>query len=193
MKKALSNSIKQTAKYMLNISEDIRILNALEKSVNICVSSLNSGKKILLAGNGGSAADAQHIAAELVSKFNLNRPGLCAIALTTDTSIITSIGNDYGFDFLFSRQLEAIAGPGDVFIAYSTSGRSLNILRALNFANENKIFTIGLTGNGNSPMKDLCKILIKIPSDRTPLIQECHLVLGHLLCEHIEINMFGLK
>ena len=193
MKKKLSSGIKQTAKLMLDISEDSSILDAIEKSVDICVSSLKGGGKILLAGNGGSAGDAQHVAAELVSKFNLDRPGLCAIALTTDTSIITSIGNDYGFDVLFSRQLQAIGAPGDVFIAYSTSGKSLNILKALKLANKNKILTIGLTGNRNSPMKDLCKILIKIPSDKTPLIQECHLVLGHLLCEHIEIKMFGLK
>jgi len=191
MKLYLSHSIKQTAKCMLDISEDINLLKAIEKSVDICVSSLKKGGKIFLAGNGGSAADAQHIAAELVSKFNLDRPGLCAIALTTDTSIITSIGNDYGFDVLFSRQLQAIGAPEDVFIAYSTSGKSSNIINALKFANENKMLTIGLTGNSNSPMQDLCKILIKIPSDKTPLIQECHLVIGHLLCEQIENKIFG--
>ena len=150
-----------------------------------------SGKKILLAGNGGSAADSQHIAGELVSRFAFDRPGLAAIALTTDTSILTAIGNDYGYECLFSRQIQALGEDGDIFIAYSTSGKSPNILKAITEAKDRGIYTIGLTGNRKAEMNDICDIILEVPSSDTPKIQEGHLIIGHILCGIIENKIFG--
>ena len=147
--------------------------------------------EILLAGNGGSAADAQHIAGELVSRFAFDRPGLPAIALTTDSSILTAIGNDYGYEKLFARQVQAHSNKGDVFIGYSTSGKSPNILRALEEAQDLGLVCVGLTGNRGGPMQGLCDYLLEIPSDDTPKIQEGHLVLGHILCGLIEKRLFA--
>ena len=145
----------------------------------------------MLAGNGGSAADAQHIAGELVSRFEFDRPGLPAIALTTDTSILTAIGNDYGYHRLFARQIEALGNKGDIFIAYSTSGNSENICEALGVAKEREIITVGMTGNKGGKMNILCDFLIEIPSSSTPKIQEGHLVIGHIICGLIEDELFG--
>ncbi len=156
-----------------------------------CVNSLTTGGKILLAGNGGSAADAQHIAGELVSRFLFDRPGLPAMALTTDTSILTAIGNDYGYDKLFERQVQANGKSGDVLIVYSTSGKSVNIIKALEKANEMGMITIGLTGNKGGPMGDLCDYLLAVPSSETPKIQEGHLGIGHIICGIIENVIFG--
>ena len=153
---------------------------------------MRSGGKILLAGNGGSAVDSQHIAGELVSRFAFDRPGLPAIALTTDTSIITAISNDYGYELLFSRQIQALANPGDVLIGYSTSGKSLNILQAFKEARKRKMFTVFFTGAGESSINELIDCaMINIPSVITPKIQEVHLVLGHIMCGLIEKNIFG--
>lgn len=168
-----------------------KIRSTLTEIAELCVSSLNMGAKILLAGNGGSAADAQHIAAELVSRFSFDRPGLYAIALTTDTSILTSIGNDYGFDHLFARQIQALGQKGDVFIGYSTSGLSTNILKAFETAHAKGLTCIGLTGERNGPMNDLCDYLLQIPSVNTAKIQEMHLILGHILCGLIENKLFS--
>lgn len=165
----------------------------LKLAAESCVNSLQSGGKILLAGNGGSAADSQHIAGELVSKFAFDRPGLPAIALTTDSSVLTAIGNDYGYDRLFSRQIQALGRPRDVFIAYSTSGESPNILLALAEARKIGILSIGFTGSREGSIVAECDICLKVPSIETPKIQEGHLVLGHLLCELIEASIFGYK
>ena len=143
-----------------------------------------------MAGNGGSAADAQHIAGEFVSRFAFDRPGLAAIALTTDTSILTAIGNDYGYEKLFSRQVQALGSKGDIFIGYSTSGRSPNVLRAFEEARSKGIVCVGFTGNKGGPMIELCDFLLAVPSDETPKIQEGHLVLGHILCGLVERAMF---
>ena len=139
---------------------------------------------VLLAGNGGSAADSQHIAGEFVSRFLFDRPGLPAIALTTDTSILKAIGNDYGFEKLFSRQIQALANEGDVFIAYSTSGSSPNVLRAIEQAKEMRV--IGMTGNRKSEMNSKCDVLIQIQCSRKPKNQEGHLVVGHIICQIVE-------
>ncbi len=157
----------------------------------ICVDSYRNGGKLLLAGNGGSAADSQHIAGELVSRFMFDRPGLPAIALTTDTSILTAIGNDYGYEKLFSRQVQANGIEGDVLIAYSTSGKSPNIIHAINQAKSMNIVTIGLTGNKDGPMLDSCDHVLQVPSSSTPKIQEGHLVIGHIICGIIEKEIFG--
>jgi D-sedoheptulose 7-phosphate isomerase len=156
-----------------------------------CIAALRKGNKIFFAGNGGSAADAQHLAAELVGKLNFNRPPLAAIALTTDTSIITAIGNDYGFEYIFSRQIEALGKAGDVLIAISTSGNSLNILRAIGVAKKYNITVIGLTGKDGGAMNGKCNILYKADSLNTQIIQEAHIKLGHEFCSTIERKMFA--
>jgi D-sedoheptulose 7-phosphate isomerase len=143
-----------------------------------------------LAGNGGSAADAQHIAGEFVSRFAFDRPGLPAVALTTDSSILTAIGNDYGYEKLFARQVQALGQKGDVFIAYSTSGKSPNILLALEEARSRGLVCVGLTGNRGGPMGEICHHLLEVPSSDTPKIQEGHLVLGHILCGLVENAIF---
>ncbi|WP_322805183.1 D-sedoheptulose 7-phosphate isomerase (plasmid) [Vibrio alfacsensis] len=148
------------------------------------------GHKIIIAGNGGSAADAQHIAAEFVSRFEFDRPGLPAMALTTDTSILTAIGNDYGFERLFSRQVEANGQPGDVFVGISTSGNSPNILSAFKTAKEFGLTTIGLAGVGGK-IQEACDICISVPSSHTPRIQESHILIGHIICAYVEEGMFG--
>ncbi|MBP9788880.1 MAG: D-sedoheptulose 7-phosphate isomerase, partial [Acinetobacter sp.] len=155
-----------------------------------CIHCLQHDGKILLAGNGGSAADAQHIAGEFVSRFAFDRPGLPAIALTTDTSIITAIGNDYGYEKLFTRQIQALGRKGDIFIGYSTSGKSPNILRAFEEAKSRGLVCVGFTGSRGGPMQDICDYLLEVPSIDTPKIQEGHLVLGHILCGLIESAIF---
>lgn len=161
------------------------------KVSRLCVDAYKSGKKLLIAGNGGSAADAQHLAGELVSKFYFDRPALPAIALTTDTSILTAIGNDYGFDEVFARQLQANGNAGDVFLGISTSGNSPNLLRALEVCGEKGIYRVGLCGRTGGKMADLCDYCIKVPSDETPRIQECHIMIGHIICSVIEEAIFG--
>jgi D-sedoheptulose 7-phosphate isomerase len=152
---------------------------------------LKAGNKILLGGNGGSAGDAQHIAGELISRFNFDRAPLAGIALTTDTSILTAIGNDYGYEHLFSRQIRGLGRPGDVFIGISTSGRSPNILAGLKAAREGGLITIGLTGAGGGSMPELCDVCVRVPSDSTPFIQQVHITVGHIICAIAEVEIFG--
>jgi D-sedoheptulose 7-phosphate isomerase len=173
------------------ISRDSKLCESLIDVAKVCTHALKSGNKILLAGNGGSAADAQHIAGEFVSRFMFDRPGLSAIALTTDTSILTAIGNDYGYEKLFARQLQAHGQAGDVFIGYSTSGTSPNIIRAFEEAQKLGLISVGLTGNKGGSMCELCDYLFEVPSGLTPKIQEGHLMLGHILCGLVENAMFG--
>ena len=167
------------------------ILDNVIKISKVCISAYKNSKKILIAGNGGSAADAQHIAGELVSKFYFDRPGLSAFALTTDTSILTAVGNDYGYEKLFSRQIQANGDSGDVFIGISTSGNSKNIIEALKECKKKKIVTVGLTGESGGLMDDLCDYCIKVPSNETPRIQESHILIGHIICAVIEEELFG--
>ncbi len=165
---------------------DKLLLARIGETADRCVSAIRNERKVMFAGNGGSAAEAQHLAGELVSRFNYDRPGMPGMALTTDTSILTSIGNDYGYERSYSRQIEALARPGDVFVGISTSGRSPNILRALEAARARSVTTIGFTGRDGGPMAALCDIEIRIPDLATPLIQQGHMVVGHLLCALIE-------
>lgn len=187
----ITNEIEKSLKVKNNILDDKNLLKTIKDAALMCINALKNKKKIIIAGNGGSAADAQHIAGELVSKFYFDRPGLSAIALTTDTSIITSIGNDYGYEKLFSRQLEANGVEGDVFIGISTSGNSKNILEALKECQNNNIKSIGLTGNKNGAMDSMCDLIIKVPSHSTPNIQESHIMIGHIICAIIEEDIFG--
>ncbi len=163
-------------------------LVAIAEAVERC---FRSGGKVLLAGNGGSAGDAQHIAGEFLSRLNFDRDPLPAIALTTDTSVLTAVGNDYGFDRVFERQIRGLGVGGDVFIGISTSGRSPNVLRALKAAREKGLTTVGFAGADPRDMGPLCDFLLLAPSLRTPLIQQIHIVAAHILCGQVEQTLFG--
>jgi D-sedoheptulose 7-phosphate isomerase len=182
--------IQETQRVMSAMLVDDALLARVEAAAEACIHAMKSGNKVLLAGNGGSAADAQHIAGEFVSRFAFDRPGLPAIALTTDTSIMTAIGNDYGYEKLFARQVQAHAQKGDVFIAYSTSGKSPNVVAALQEAKNRGVICIGMTGNRGGPMKELCDHYLDVPSAETPKVQEGHAVLGHILCGLVERALF---
>ena len=158
----------------------------LEIAANLCIDGLNNGGKILIFGNGGSAADAQHIAAELVGRYKIERKGLAAIALTTDTSILTAVSNDYGYGHVFDRQIEALARESDVVIGISTSGSSINVINALKLAKELGCKTIGLSGRDGGEMNSLCNVNLVVPAEDVPRIQEMHIVIGHTLCHLIE-------
>jgi len=172
------------------ILQDNTLLLAIQSAANLCIEAFNRGNKVILAGNGGSAADAQHIAAEFVSRFEFDRPGLPSIALTTDTSMLTAIGNDYGYEKLFLRQLQANAKEGDIFIAITTSGNSENIVEAVKGAVDLGVTTIGLTGEGGI-LKELTDFCICVPSDSTPRIQESHILIGHIICGIVEKTIFA--
>lgn len=190
MKSYIEAQITEAQQIMTSMLDNRSLINAIETAATICIECLQNGNKILLAGNGGSAADAQHIAGEFVSRFAFDRPGLPALALTTDTSILTAIGNDYGYEKLFARQIQALGNQGDIFIGYSTSGKSPNIIRAFDEARHRGLICIGMTGNRRGPMRELCNHLLEVPSSDTPKIQEGHLVLGHILCGLIEKSLF---
>lgn len=153
--------------------------------------SIKAGGKVLIVGNGGSAADAQHVAAELVNRFLMERHALPAIALTTNTSVLTSISNDYSYDLVFSRQVEALGKEGDVLLAISTSGTSPNILKALERANAQTMVTIGITGANSERMAPLCDVCLGVPDTSTPRIQEAHSLAFHIICEILEIRLFS--
>lgn len=162
------------------------LIPAISRATRIMIDSLTHGGKIMFAGNGGSAADAQHLAAELVNRFLKERKPMAGLALTTDTSILSAIGNDYSFDDIFVKQIQALGKRGDVLFCISTSGNSRNILKALVVSKEMGITCIGLTGKGGGAMADKVDLLLPMPSGATPRIQECHILIGHILCELIE-------
>jgi len=182
--------LRETARNLEAMAADQALVEDIAKVAHACVTALGSGRKILFAGNGGSAADAQHLAAELVSRFAYDRPGLPAFALTTDTSVLTAIGNDYGYERLFARQIEAVGAPGDVFFGISTSGRSPNVLSALDVARAKGLVTIGMTGRNGGQMASRCDHLLRAHSDATPRIQESHIAIGHAICQLIETALF---
>jgi D-sedoheptulose 7-phosphate isomerase len=190
MKDYIVRQVAEAQRVMSTMLADEKLLGILEAASRACISCYQRDGKLLLAGNGGSAADAQHIAGEFVSRFAFDRPGLAAIALTTDTSILTAIGNDYGYEKLFARQVQAHGQQGDVLIGYSTSGQSPNILLAFKEARSRGLICIGLTGNRGGPMRELCDYCLEVPSSDTPKIQEGHLVLGHILCGLVENTIF---
>jgi D-sedoheptulose 7-phosphate isomerase len=185
------NQIKESIAIRKKILNNSELLSQIENSAFLISNAYKTGFKTLIAGNGGSAADAQHMAGEFISRFYFDRPGLPSIALTTDTSVITAIGNDYGYDKVFARQIEAQGVSGDIFIGISTSGNSKNILEGIRTCIEKKIFIIGLTGENGGEMVKLCNICIKVPSNDTPRIQEVHLFIEHIICSIVEENSFG--
>jgi len=168
------------------VTQDAGLLEAARKIAEIIIEALGAGRKLLIAGNGGSAADAQHIAAEIVGRYKQDRPAYAAIALTADTSALTAIGNDYGFEQIFARQVEGLGRNGDVLLALSTSGRSPNILAALKTARRHGLRTIGFTGAKGTAMAASCDHLLVAPSDDTPIIQQIHLAIAHGICDAIE-------
>ena len=167
--------------------------HSVEVAAKLCIDCLKNGNKILLFGNGGSAADAQHIAAELVGRYKNERKGLAAIALTTDTSALTAIGNDYGYDCVFDRQVEALANTGDLAIGISTGGSSANVASALKLAKDLDCKTIGFSGRGGGEMNELCDINIVVPAQDTARIQEMHIVIGHTICHLIDLAFSEAK
>jgi D-sedoheptulose 7-phosphate isomerase len=165
---------------------DAALLANASNIAAVMIAALRAGNKILLVGNGGSAADAQHIAAEIMGRYKQDRPGWAAIALTTDTSALTAVTNDYGFEQVFARQIEGLGRPGDVLLAFSTSGRSPNILAALRKAREGGLVTIGFTGTKGEALAAHCDHLFVSPSDDTPVVQQIHLTIAHGICDEIE-------
>src|ERR1700694_1009436 len=186
----IREQLRETARNLDAMASDDELVGQIASVAEACVASLRNGHRVLLAGNGGSAAAAQHLAGELVSRFAYDRPGLAAFALTTDTSVLTAIGNDYGYDYLFARQLEAVGAAGDVFFGISTSGRSPNVLNAFDAARAKGLVAVGMTGRTGGQMQGRCDYLLRVPSDSTPRIQEGHIAIGHAICQIIEAQLF---
>ena len=186
-KKIIEEALKEHKKVLSSLEKQIP---KIEKIASLCISSLEKGGKIIFCGNGGSAADSQHLAAELVGRFLKERKSLPSLALSVNTSILTAVGNDYGFEKVFSKQIEALGKPKDLLIAISTSGNSKNIIEAVKKAKEKGIKTIGFLGKGGGKLKKLVDISLIVESNNTPRIQEIHILIGHIICEIIENQMF---
>lgn len=186
--------IKQVIEESLSLKtlllKDEAFLNEIEKVKDVMVKALNDGKKILWCGNGGSAADSQHLAAEFSGRFYYDRPPLRSEALHVNTSYLTAVANDYSYDVIYSRMVKAMGDKGDVLVGISTSGNSKNIVLAFEQAKENGMISIGFTGNGGGKMKEKADYILDIPSKDTPRVQECHIMVGHILCELVEAEIF---
>lgn len=191
MKNYVKEQIKLSYETKQNIYQNDELLNKIVEVSQKCVELYKGDKKTILAGNGGSAADAQHIAAELVGRYGFDRPSIPSLALTTDTSNLTAIGNDYGYDQVFSRQLEGMGQSGDIFIGISTSGNSKNILNAFEVAKKKNILSVALVGKDGGEMAKMADIALVVPSNSTPRIQESHILIGHIICDIIEKEIFG--
>ena len=189
MNGAIIRQLRATAEIMGAIERDLT--PRIAETVELLATTFRSGRKLLVMGNGGSAADAQHLAAEIVGRFKMERPGLPAIALTTDSSILTAIGNDYGFDSIFTRQVEALAGPGDLVIGISTSGTSRNVRLALELARDRGCRTVGLLGRDGGNIAGIVDLPLIVPSVDTPRIQEGHITIIHIVCDLLERELFG--
>ena len=190
LEELICDNLLQSITLLGTVMSDSHLHTILTSAAAATANALKSGHKLMLAGNGGSAADAQHLAAEFVSRLVEDRPALRAIALTTDTSVLTAIGNDYGYERIFERQIEAVAQPGDVFLGISTSGTSPNILRAVEASKKLGVVTIGLTGRSGGGLVSLCDYCVQVASDVTMRIQEAHLALEHIFCMLVERAYF---
>ena len=190
VKAMLQSEFSKSIALLQTMSGDETLHGQVQQVLELSVQALKSGNKLLFAGNGGSAADAQHLAAEFVSRFEFDRPGLPALSLATDTSMLTAIGNDYGYEQLFRRQLEAQARAGDVFVGITTSGKSKNVLAAFERCRALRVTSVALCGQGGD-LEPLVDHVLRVPSSHTPRIQECHILLGHLMCAHVESQLFG--
>ena len=190
MKSRINSCIKSSVENYTRVLNDKNLQANIEKIVEFSVKAFKDDKKILFCGNGGSASDAQHISAELSGRFYTNRPPLYAEALHVNSSYITAVVNDFGYDETYARMLEACGRKGDILVGISTSGNSLNVVKALKKANELGLITVGFTGSKGGEMNSICDIMIKVPSDDTPRIQEVHILVGHIICQLIEEEMF---
>lgn len=182
--------IEESVSLKTLLLKDEAFLNEIEKVKDVMVKALNDGKKILWCGNGGSAADSQHLAAEFSGRFYYDRPPLRSEALHVNTSYLTAVANDYSYDVIYSRMVKAMGDKGDVLVGISTSGNSKNIVLAFDQAKENGMISIGFTGNGGGKMKEKADYILDIPSKDTPRVQECHIMVGHILCELVEAEIF---
>jgi D-sedoheptulose 7-phosphate isomerase len=191
MKSVVRRQIAQSIATLEAVLANDQIAETLVRLSEMTAATMKAGGKLLVAGNGGSAADAQHLVAEFVGRLTISRPALRAIALTVDTSILTAVGNDLSFDYVFERQVEALGTPGDIFLCISTSGNSKNIVKAVKLANEMGLTTVGFSGNDGGAVAELCQFNIVIPSSTTMNIQESHLVLEHIYCMLVELCYFG--
>lgn len=189
----IQSKLRTSADLKTSLISNTALLSTVDAVVNEITASYRNGGKVLWCGNGGSAADSQHLAAELSGRFYYDRPPLFSEALHVNTSYVTAVANDYSYDIIYSRLVEAMGRKGDVLIGMSTSGNSGNVIKAFEKANEMGIITVGFTGETGGKMKDLCKYLVNIPSKDTPRIQECHMLLGHTICEMVEMNLFPKK
>ena len=187
---SIENIIKDSISVKQLILNDINFVNRINEAAELCVESLKNGGKIHFCGNGGSASDAQHLAAELSGRFYYDRPPLNAEALHVNTSYLTAVANDYSYNMIYARMLQASAKKGDVLVGISTSGNSANILKAIEVAKEIGVKTIGMTGETGGKMAECCEVLLNVPSKCTPRIQESHIMIGHIICEIIEATMF---
>ena len=192
MKERIQDHIQRSLDAKSQVLNDDAFLTQVEAAAKLCAEALSKGKKVLFAGNGGSASDAQHLAAELVGRYKFDRAPLASIALTTDTSALTAIGNDYGFKDIFSRQVSALANDGDVFVGISTSGNSENILEACQAAKDKNCHIIGMSG-AKGKLKEVADITLAVPAPETATIQEVHIMLGHILCDGIEQILFSTE
>lgn len=172
------------------VLSDQTLIDTVAQVAEAMTVAFQNGKKVLFCGNGGSAADAQHLAAEFSGRFYYDRPPLYSEALHVNSSYVTAVGNDYSYDVIYSRMVQAMGREGDVLVGISTSGNSTNVIKALEVANELGMITVGMTGETGGKMKDVSKFLLNIPSKDTPRIQECHILMGHILCEIVEANVF---
>lgn len=191
MEKIIEEYLRESVKLNTEILNDLSLLTIIKEMSLAIIEAYQNKKKLILFGNGGSAADAQHIAAELVNRFGLERIALPAIALTTDTSVLTSIANDYDYSKIFARQVEALAEKGDVVIGISTSGASLNVIKGIEVAREKGAKTIGLTGKNGGKLARTADLVLKVPSNDTPRIQEAHITILHVICYLIEKRLFA--
>ena len=190
MKSRINSCIKSSVENYTRVLNDKNLQSNIEKIIGLSIKAFKDDKKILFCGNGGSASDAQHISAELSGRFYTNRPPLYAEALHVNSSYMTAVANDFGYDETYARMLEACGRKGDILVGISTSGNSLNVVKALKKANELGLTTIGFTGSGGGEMNSICDIMIKVPSDDTPRIQVVHILVGHIICQLIEEEMF---
>jgi len=187
------SEVAKTVAVMQAMAADTELQQRVERVADACVSAITSGGKVMFCGNGGSAADSQHLAAELVGKLVFDRPGMAGLALTVDTSALTAIGNDFGYEFVFSRQVEALGRAGDVLVGITTSGRSKNLLRAFEAARARDIVTVAMTGRSRGPVAETADHWLAVPHSETQKIQEGHIVLGHIFCALIEAQIHGAR
>lgn len=191
MKKRFQKIISESISVKQQLLEDKRLLKTMKNIVNVCVDAFQKDKKLLFCGNGGSASDAQHIAAELSGRFYLDRKPLFAEALHVNSSFVTAVANDYSYEAVYARMIQAAGRKGDVLFAISTSGNSANILKTIEVAKKQKMIVVGMTGETGGKMKNRCDYILRVPSQVTPRIQESHILIGHIICELIEEKLFA--